>query len=178
MSARCDREPAYVLAFVSAGVATALRLLIDPYLEGAPFITYFPEIIITTVISGFGAGLVGVMLSAAAVDFFLLPPRLSFYVDNPVEVADLVLFTPLASLCVMLIAHMRWAIERERAWQASKDRLQLSLDTAQLGWRYDPSRRVVTARFKEIYDVSADEMPVEDIKKLVHPDDAERFFRP
>jgi PAS domain S-box-containing protein len=172
---------AYALAFVFAAVATALRLFIDPYFEGAPFITYFPAIIITTVISGFGAGLVCVVLSAAAVNFFVLRPRFSFYVENPVEAADLVLFTPLASLCVMLISQMRSAIEREQAeqaWRASKDRLQLALDTAQLGWwRYDPGRRMVTgdARFKEIYDVTADEIPLEDIKKLVHRDDAERF---
>jgi PAS domain S-box-containing protein len=172
---------AYALAFVFAVVATALRLFIDPYIEGAPFITYFPAIIITTVISGFGAGLLCVVLSAAAVNFFVLRPRLSFYVENPVEAADLILFTPLASLCVMLITQMRSVIEREqaeRAWRASKDRLQLALDTAQLGWwRYDPGRRVVTgdARFKEIYDVTADEIPLEEIKKLVHPDDSERF---
>jgi PAS domain S-box-containing protein len=76
---------------------------------------------------------------------------------------------------------MRMAIEREqaeRAWRASKDRLQAAIDTAQLGWwRYDPGRRVAVgdARFKEIFDVTADEMTVEDVKKLVHPDDAERF---
>jgi PAS domain S-box-containing protein len=63
--------------------------------------------------------------------------------------------------------------------QASKDRLQLALDTAQLGWwQYDPRCRLVMgdARFKEIVDVTSDEMPVEDIRKLVHPQDAERFL--
>jgi len=173
---------AYALAFVSAAVATALRLFIDQYVDGAPFITYYPAIIITTVISGFGAGLFCVALSTAAVDFFLLQPRFSFYVENLADVVNLVLFAPLASFCVILIGRMRLAIEREQAeqaWRASKDRLQLALDTAQIGWwRYDSCRRVVTGdtRFKEIYDVSGDEMPIEDIKKLVHPDDAERFL--
>jgi PAS domain S-box-containing protein len=32
------------------------------------------------------------------------------------------------------------------------------------------------ARFKEIHDVGADEIPFEEIKNLVHPDDAERFW--
>jgi PAS domain S-box-containing protein len=77
---------------------------------------------------------------------------------------------------------MRFAIEREqaeRASRASKDRLQLALDTAQLGWwQYDPHRRVVTGdtRFKEIYDIADDQIKIENIKKLVHPDDAERFL--
>jgi PAS domain S-box-containing protein len=67
----------------------------------------------------------------------------------------------------------------ERALQASKDRLQHALDAAQLGsWRYDPRRRTAFGdkRFKEIFDVASDEMPVEDFKKLVHPEDAERFW--
>ena len=47
---------AYALAFASAGLATALRLVVDPYVVGAQFVTFFPAIAITTVISGFGAG--------------------------------------------------------------------------------------------------------------------------
>ena len=61
----------------------------------------------------------------------------------------------------------------------SKDRLQLALDTAQLGWwRYDPRRRMFRGdtRWKEIFDVPFDEVPIEDVSKLVHPDDAERFL--
>jgi PAS domain S-box-containing protein len=167
---------------VSVGIATALRLTIDPYVVGVQFITFAPVIVITTLISGFGAGLFCVVLTTAATAFFVLPPRFSFYVVNEAEVVDLLLFAPVASVCVMLIAQMRSAIEREQAelaWRASKDRLQLCLDAAQLGWwRYDPSCRLVTGdtRFKEIFDVTADEMPVEELKKLVHPEDAERFL--
>jgi PAS domain S-box-containing protein len=167
---------------VSVGIATALRLTIDPYVVGVQFITFAPVIVITTLISGFGAGLFCVVLTTAATAFFVLPPRFSFYVVNEAEVVDLLLFAPVASVCVMLIAQMRSTIEREQAelaWRASKDRLQLCLDAAQLGWwRYDPSRRLVTGdtRFKEIFDVTADEMPVEELKKLVHPEDAERFL--
>src|SRR5262249_5195089 len=45
---------AYALAFASAGVATALRLVVDPYVVGAQFVTFFPAVVITTLISGFG----------------------------------------------------------------------------------------------------------------------------
>src|SRR5215470_6672025 len=69
---------AYALAFVSVGVATALRLAVDPYVVGAQFVTFFPAIIITTLISGFGAGFFCAVLSTAAADFFMLEPRWSF----------------------------------------------------------------------------------------------------
>jgi len=173
---------AYALALVSVGVATALRLALDPYVVGVQFITFGPAVVITTLISGFGAGFFAAVLSTAAADFFVFAPRFSFYVDDPAAVVDLALFGPLAFLCVTLISQMRLAIEREQAervWRASKDRLQFTLDMAQLGsWQYDPRRRVLTGdtRFKEIFDVTRDELPVEDIKNLVHPDDAERFL--
>jgi hypothetical protein len=47
---------AYALAFVSAGVAMLLRLAIDPYVVGVPFITFFPAVIITTLFSGLRCG--------------------------------------------------------------------------------------------------------------------------
>jgi PAS domain S-box-containing protein len=173
---------AYALAFVSVGIATALRLVLDPYLVGAQFVTFFPAIVITTLISGFGAGFFCAVLSTAAADFFVLEPRWSFNADDPATVADLLLFGPLAAYCAILIGRMRLAIEREqaeRALRASKDRLQLCLDAALLGWwRYEPGDGLVSVdrRFKEIFDVTRDEMPIEEIKKLVHPDDAGRFW--
>jgi hypothetical protein len=48
---------AYVFAFLCAALATTIRIAIDPYVDGVPFITFFPAVIITTLVSGFGAGL-------------------------------------------------------------------------------------------------------------------------
>ena len=155
---------AYALAFVSAGVALALGIAVDPYVAGAQFITFFPAIVITTLISGFGAGILSVVLSTAAIDYFLLSPRFSFYVENPADAVDLLLFAPLASLCVVLIADIRRSVvereQAERALRVSKDRLQLALDAAQLGsWQHDALRNVVLGdtRYKEIWDVAADD---------------------
>jgi PAS domain S-box-containing protein len=173
---------AYALAFASAGCATVLRLAVDPYVEGVPFITFWPAAIITALISGFGAGLFCVALSAAAADFFVLEPRWSFYVENPADVADLLLFALLACFCVIIISQMRDGIERDqtrKALQASKDRLQLALDAADLGWwQYDPLRRMilVDTRLKEIFDFTADETPLEEFVKRVHPDDLARVW--
>ncbi len=66
----------------------------------------------------------------------------------------------------------------EQDLQASKDRLQLAFDATQLAWwQYDPCRSTVSgdARFKEIFDVAADEISIEDVINRVHPDDVERF---
>ena len=65
--------------------------------------------------------------------------------------------------------------DSERHLYASKARLQFALDAALLGWwQYDRRSRMVSgdARFKEIFDVTADGTPFEEIMKRVHPDDA------
>jgi PAS domain S-box-containing protein len=76
-------------------------------------------------------------------------------------------------------AFVRYIRVLEQKLYASNGRLQFALDAARLGWwRYDPLRRVASgdARFQEIFGVTTGELPRDDIKKLVHPDDAERFW--
>ncbi|MCL2429991.1 MAG: DUF4118 domain-containing protein, partial [Alphaproteobacteria bacterium] len=124
---------AYALAIVAVGIATALRLAVDPYVAGVPFVTFLPAVIITALISGFRAGLLSVVLSTAAADFLVITPRLSFYIESRVDVVNLLLFLVLASFCVIIVSQMRDAIEREQAERVvrrSKERLQLALDAA------------------------------------------------
>jgi len=90
--------------------------------------------------------------------------------------------TPVAEVNT-LMAELRGTAARRQAAEnllrESKDRLQLAMDAAQLGsWQYDPRHRVVSGdmRSKEIFDVVADETPIEEIKRRVHPDDAERVW--
>ena len=59
----------------------------------------------------------------------------------------------------------------------SKDRLQLALNTAELGWwQDDPLVGVrADARLKAIFGFTADESPsVDDFWKRIHPDDEAR----
>jgi K+-sensing histidine kinase KdpD len=109
---------AYILAFLCAGVATALRLAT----VGVQFITFLPAVMITTLMSGFGAGLLCVVLSAIAATFFVLPPRLSFYIDHPGEIVGIVLFGLVTLSNVILIAGLRFAVERYKE-REEKERL-------------------------------------------------------
>ena len=111
---------AYAFALVCAGVATALRVAVDLYVAGVQYITFFPAIMITTLISGFGAGVFCVALSAAAAAFFVLPPRLSFYVEHPAEVLALLIFILITLSNVILISGMRSTLI---ALRESQDRL-------------------------------------------------------
>jgi two-component sensor histidine kinase len=103
---------AYVFAFLCAGVAMALRLAIDPYVEGIQYFTFFPAVMVVTFVSGLGAGLFCLALSVAAVTFFLLPPRFSFHVENLSDVVTTLLFILMTFTNVILMAGMRYAMER------------------------------------------------------------------
>jgi PAS domain S-box-containing protein len=64
----------------------------------------------------------------------------------------------------------------EEDLKASKDRLQLALNVAQLGsYRYDPRHRVFSGdtRSQEIFDFPRNEASIEELLRLVHPDDVE-----
>jgi PAS domain S-box-containing protein len=75
---------------------------------------------------------------------------------------------------------MRHVVERrrdEQALQESRERLQLALDAALLGWwQYDPIRRAVwqDTRLREMFELPDDWIDVEEFKRRVHPDDIER----
>jgi two-component sensor histidine kinase len=105
---------AYAFAFLCAAIATALRVAIDPYVVGVPFITYFPAVIITALISGFGAGLFCTVLSSVAASFFLLPPHWSLWIESSADVADLILFILVALFYVILVTGLRLTLERYR----------------------------------------------------------------
>jgi PAS domain S-box-containing protein len=68
--------------------------------------------------------------------------------------------------------------QAEHDLYASKARLQLALDAAQLGWwEYDPVRRVFLGdtRAQEICDYVENELTIEEFLKRLHPGDMERF---
>jgi PAS domain S-box-containing protein len=85
-------------------------------------------------------------------------------------------------LAVTIARQLGFSIERKRAEQAllaSKDRLHVALNAAQLGWwQYDPRHRLVwwDARLKEMFDVAEDETDVKEFTRRVHPDDVERVW--
>jgi PAS domain S-box-containing protein len=114
---------AYVFAFLCAGVAAGLRIALDPYVFGFQFITFFLAVIITTLISGFGAGLFCVVVSAAAGVLFVLPPRMSFYIAHPGEVVGVLLFILATVSTVILISAMRFAIEHYRELSRKLEKL-------------------------------------------------------
>jgi PAS domain S-box-containing protein len=87
--------------------------------------------------------------------------------------------TPVAEVDTLMAELRRTAARRQAAedrLRESKDRLQTALNVAQLGsYRYDPRHRVFSGdtRSQEIFDFPKNGATIEEIMKLVHPDDVE-----
>src|SRR5262245_61068127 len=101
----------YVFAVLCTLAAFALRLAVDPHVIGAEYITFFPAVTAATLVSGVRAGFVSTVLSFAAV-LFLLPPRLSFYIENPAQYPVLALFVLIMISEVIVADGMGVALER------------------------------------------------------------------
>src|SRR5260370_3778834 len=87
--------------------------------------------------------------------------------------------TPVAEVDTLMAELRQTAARRQAAedrLRESKDRLQIALNVAQLGsYRYDPRHRVFSGdtRSQEIFDFPKNEATIEEILKVVHPDDVE-----
>jgi PAS domain S-box-containing protein len=88
------RQVAYGVAGQATGVSILLRWPLWPVIgDHAPFMTFFPAVMLSAYLGGLGPGLVATFGSAAASAFFLPKPHFSFEVDDPADVLALGLFT-------------------------------------------------------------------------------------
>jgi two-component sensor histidine kinase len=91
------------LAFAILLVALGFRLTFDPVLQGLPFITFFPAIVIAGLLGGVQLGVAVTVMSALFAWYWLLPPGASFELNWTV-VITLGLFA-LSSAVLLYIVH-------------------------------------------------------------------------
>jgi PAS domain S-box-containing protein len=93
-----DSEPrrrafSYLAACGFVAVATLLRWLLDPWFgDSLPYITYFAAIVAAAWLGRLGPGLLAVVLSCLAADWYFIPPRHSLAVETPGDAIGLAVF--------------------------------------------------------------------------------------
>ncbi|MGF1622431.1 MAG: ATP-binding protein [Rhodomicrobiaceae bacterium] len=117
-SLRPQSAGAYLLAGGLAVAAVGSRLLLDPYLVGAQYITFFPAIIITALVSGFSAGLFCTFLCVIGAWIVVIPPQWTLQVAEWQQMSGLVLFTLIALTDVLFVSALRFAISRYKELSA------------------------------------------------------------
>ena len=104
---------AFGFALVCVAAATLLRLAIDIATPNAvPFATYFPAILIATLIAGTAAGLLTMVLGALISWYIFVPPRFSMSVLRTEDLVSLGLFF-FAALAIVWIADRYRAVLRQ-----------------------------------------------------------------
>src|ERR1700689_2212495 len=96
------------LAVATVAAAAGVNFLVQPLGAGrAPFLPFFPALILTAFYGGFAAGLAAVALSMLAVDFFWIEPAWQFRVSNIGDVVALFVFASAGSAVVGISSRLR-----------------------------------------------------------------------
>lgn len=150
----------YTIAFAAVALATMARIWLDPWIAGAQFITFFPAILIVTLVCGTAPGLFSILLSAGAGYLVLAGDGLS-----PLNANALLLFVLVAIMDVAAISALLAAYSVSRTTLARVGQLNASLSHSE-------------ARFRDVVEAAPDAMIIVDRSErmvLVNAE-AERVF--
>ncbi len=103
---------AYGIAVGAIGVATLARWAVQGHaMEGTPFITFYPAIVIAALVGGFWPGVVATIASAVVAWILFIPPTFSFALTRP-EAVSLFLFIFVSGINVVVVALLNEAVNR------------------------------------------------------------------
>ena len=105
---------AYLIATGLVVTAALPRLVLGEYLVGAPFLTFFPAIILAAYIGGLGPGLLAVVLSAIAAWIVLIPPYWTVVPPSPSDALAIGLFLIVSTAICVVVFGFRIAVGRLR----------------------------------------------------------------
>jgi PAS domain S-box-containing protein len=99
---RQRRWAGYAAAVGAVAAAAALRVTLGFHLPGAVFVTFYPAVVLASLMGGALAGALAVALSAVAANFLFLPPHYAFSIGPPDLVAT-ALFVAVSAFLVWLV---------------------------------------------------------------------------
>src|SRR5580698_21524 len=173
----------YGLAVISCAVALALALPTD-----SPSSCFFLAVIVSSLYGGKGPGLISVLLSSLAFEYFFLPPTHSFWIE-PTSYPRLAAFLGAALLVEILIEGKRRVEAARRETEAkyrqvsadaladtrkSEARLRLIINTIPVpAWssRADGATDFVNQRWLDYTGIAPEEALGWGWKVAYHPDD-------
>jgi PAS domain S-box-containing protein len=121
---------AYGAAIIATFAATLIRLALMPLIgeTTVPFITFFPAVLFSAWFGGFRAGMLSVLLSAAAADYYFVAPVQTFLIPSPVDRITLLIFVVVGFGMALLAHSQKLAEDAERV-----QRQQLETTLASIG---------------------------------------------
>ncbi len=156
----------YALAVAAVGLAILLRLGLDPLLrDRGPFSTFYPAVAIAVFAARLPGGLLAIILSTWAGDFFFFPPRHQIGVLGAAQAADLAMFVTSAGIMVVFGEALHRARARaqfqQRNSEVNEEKARQIIEAANEGvWLLDQDARItlVNPRLCEMLGYTAEEM--------------------
>jgi PAS domain S-box-containing protein len=185
-----------ILVVALAGLLRAAPLLALG--TRAPFVTFYPAVILAALYGGFWAGLVATLLSALAAAVFWIEPVGQFAVRDSADMVGLAFFIASAIAIAWISERMhraqtrageaeaeaRLAVERETAAEEVRrisERLQLAAEAADIGiWSWTPGSAQISAdsAWKRLVGRPQDgRVSFDDWRAQLHPDDRDRVVQ-
>ena len=133
----------YVVAIASTGIALLLTLWIEPLMNRSSSIFFYLAVISTTWYGGIYPGIVAVVLSVLAIDYFLIPPLHQIGLLSFDDLLRLGSFTIVALTINLLSANLQESKRKveqlsRKLQEESAERLKTALNAAQMGmWDWD-----------------------------------------
>ncbi len=178
----------YGLAIVSVGLATALRMALDPALgDRSPFPIFLFAILVTARYCGLRPALTAVTLGVFSADYFFMPPRGSCGIKGVEQYLELIVVLGVSvsvaslgsAMYTAALGQTRKLIEAWETFARTEERLALLLKSTGVGvWNWDLISNSITGdeHAAAQFGIPPEQFPKcgEEFSERVHPDDSAR----
>lgn len=181
------RLAAYGVAIASTGIALVLSLWLQPLLQGAIGSFFYIAVIISTWYGGIRPGVVAIVLSILAINYFFIPPIHQLSISNSAEIVRLGVFLLVAFVINLLnsdLRHSKYRVEQlsQQLLQESGDRLQMALTAAQMGlwdWNMATGEIIWSPEHEQLFGLAPGTFDgrYETFDACLHPDDRDGLMQ-
>ncbi|MBN3927409.1 PAS domain S-box protein [Nostoc sp. NMS4] len=172
---------AYGVAVGSSAIALLLSLWLEPLISRTIGAFFYIAIIISTSYGGFRPGIVTVVLSTLAINYFFIFPPHQFWIEQPQEVLRLAIFL-LVALTINLITsnlqHSKQKIKQlnQQLAQENAEQLRMALGAAQMGmwdWNIATGEIKWSPEHEQLFGLTVGSFDgrYETFDAYLHPDD-------
>ena len=98
--------------FVNGLLGFAARFALAPWLEPAPFLTFFPAVVAAGLFCGWRRGAVILVLSAVVAHYFFIDPTYSWAFRNTAAAMLVVSYVAVGALLLVLVAALTNAVRQ------------------------------------------------------------------